>query len=193
MVKKQHNRGQLFVITGPSGVGKGTLLKAILQKHPDLHFSISATTRLPRPNEVEGQHYYFLSIEEFQDRIKQSDFLEWAEFAGNFYGTPKQPILEKVAAGMTVILEIELEGARQVRQTAPDAVQIFILPPSMEELESRIRARAQDAPDAIAKRLERAKVEMAAAHEFDHRVINDDFDQAREALEALIFSQSGST
>ena len=187
MAQKQHQNGRLVVITGPSGVGKGTLLQAIFQDHPELHFSVSATTRSPRPNEIDGQHYYFLTLEEFQNKIQQSDFLEWAKFAGNFYGTPKHPIQEKVSTGKTVILEIELEGARQVRKTAPDATQIFILPPSLEELESRIRARAQDKPDAIAARLERAKVEIAAAEEFDYTVINDDLQHAQQRLESLIF------
>ena len=182
------SQGRIIVITGPSGVGKGTLLQAIFQEYPDLHFSVSATTRAPRPNETEGTHYYFLTQSEFQAKIKQNEFLEWAEFAGNYYGTPKAPILEKVKEGLTVILEIELEGARHVRQTAPEACQIFILPPSMEALEHRIRARGQDQPDAIAKRLARAKVEVAAAHEFDHQIINDDLDRARLELENLIFS-----
>lgn len=188
MAKKQLQRGRLIVITGPSGVGKGTLLQAIFQHHPDLHFSVSATTRSPRSNEKNGQHYYFLSIEEFQHKIQASEFLEWAQFAGNYYGTPKKPIFEQISLGNTVILEIELEGARQVRETAPDATQIFILPPSMNELEARIRDRGQDQPDAIAKRLARAKVEIDAADEFDHRIINDDLNQATQALESLMFS-----
>ena len=183
----QKTQGRIIVITGPSGVGKGTLLQAIFQEYPSLHFSVSATTRSPRPNETEGTHYYFLSREEFQDKIDQSEFLEWAEFAGNYYGTPKAPILAKVQDGLTVILEIELEGARQVRKTAPDALQLFILPPSMEELETRIRSRGQDKPEAIAKRLERAKVEIAAADEFDHTVVNDDIERAQVELESLIF------
>lgn len=183
----QQNQGRIVVITGPSGVGKGTLLQAIFQEYPALHFSVSATTRSPRPNETEGTHYYFLSQEEFQEKINQSEFLEWAEFAGNYYGTPKAPILEKVSAGLTVILEIELEGARQVRKTAPEALQFFILPPSMEELENRIRSRGQDQLEAIAKRLERAKIEIAAADEFDHTIVNDDIDRAKLELESLIF------
>ena len=189
MVEQQRDQGRLVVITGPSGVGKGTLLQHMFQAHPTLHFSVSATTRSPRSNEIEGQHYYFLTADQFREKIDQASFLEWAEFAGNFYGTPKLPILEKIAAGLTVILEIELEGARQVRQTAPEALQIFILPPSMEELEMRIRARGQDQPEAIAKRLERAQVEIAAADEFDYTVVNDDLDTAKQQLESIIFAK----
>ncbi len=178
--------GRLVVITGPSGVGKGTLLQRLVRVYPELHISISATTRMPRPNEREGEHYFFLTREQFQASIQQSEFLEWAEFAGNYYGTPKQPILDQLKAGKTVILEIELEGARQVRKTAPDALQIFILPPSMAELEDRIRGRGQDDPAAIARRLARAKIEVAAANEFDQTVINADLDQAFQDLERLI-------
>lgn len=183
----EQKQGQLIVIAGPSGVGKGTLLQTIFQAHPQLHFSISATTRSPRANEVEGQHYYFLTPEQFQAKIQESYFLEWAEFAGNFYGTPKPPITEQLSAGITVILEIELEGARQVRQTAPEALQVFILPPSMEALEMRIRSRGQDAPEAIAKRLARAQIEIAAADEFDHKVVNGNLAVATQELESIIF------
>ncbi len=182
--------GRLIVVTGPSGVGKGTLLKRLTQAYPELHLSISATTRSPRSDEQEGQHYYFLTREQFQDRIYQSEFLEWAEFAGNLYGTPKQPIVDKIKSGQTVVLEIELEGARQVRKTAPEAFQIFILPPSMAELESRIRGRGQDASEAIARRLERAKIEVAAASEFDTTVVNADLEQAQQELATLIFGDN---
>lgn len=182
--------GRLIVITGPSGVGKGTLLQAVFQAHPELHFSISATTRSPRPNEIHGEHYYFLTRDQFQDMIQKSEFLEWAEFAGNLYGTPKQPIFEQVQTGHTVILEIELEGARQIRKTAPDALQIFILPPSMAVLEARIRKRGQDRPDAIARRLDRAKVEVAAATEFDHTIVNNNLEVALQELIAIILNGS---
>ncbi|MEM9135900.1 MAG: guanylate kinase [Cyanobacteria bacterium P01_F01_bin.42] len=187
MAKNQRKHGRLIVVTGPSGVGKGTLLNAIFQSHPDLHFSVSATTRPPRPNEIEGQHYYFLTPEIFENKVQRSEFLEWATFAGNCYGTPKEPILKQVEKGTTVILEIELEGARQVRKTAPEAIQIFILPPSIDELESRIRSRAQDEPEAIARRLDRAKVEIAAASEFDYTITNDDLESATLELKELIF------
>lgn len=178
----------LIVLTGPSGVGKGTLLQALLQRYPELYLSISATTRSPRPGEVEGQHYYFLSPDTFQAMIAEQAFLEWAQFAGNFYGTPRAPVMERIQQGKRIILEIELEGARQVRKTAPDAFQIFILPPSVEELEQRIRSRGQDDESAIARRLERAKIEIAAADEFDLQIVNDDLTTALANLEAALFS-----
>ncbi|AZB72742.1 guanylate kinase [Synechococcus elongatus] len=180
--------GRVVVLTGPSGVGKGTLLKAILAQHPEAFLSISATTRSPRSGEVDGQHYYFLSRADFQAKIAEREFLEWAEFAGNLYGTPRSPVIEQVNQGRTVILEIELEGARQVRQTLPTARQVMLLPPSIEELERRIRERATEDEVAIARRLDRAQAEISAAKEFDRCVINDQLDSAIAALEDAIFA-----
>lgn len=180
----------LIVFTGPSGVGKGTVLKALLARHPELNLSISATTRSPRTGEVDGQHYFFLTRSQFEAMATQDEFLEWAEFTGNLYGTPRQPVMEKIAQGERVILEIELEGARQVRISAPDALQIFVQPPSLAELESRIRNRGQDSEDAIARRLERAKVEIAAADEFDVQIINGDLETAVLELGAILYPQS---
>ncbi len=180
----------LIVFTGPSGVGKGTVLKLLLARHPELNLSISATTRTPRPGEVDGQHYYFLTRSQFEAMVAQDEFLEWAEFAGNLYGTPRQPVMDKIAQGERVILEIELEGARQVRSSAPDALQIFVQPPSLAELEARIRNRGQDSDDAIARRLERAKIEVAAADEFDICLINDALETTVGELEAILYPQS---
>jgi guanylate kinase len=180
----------LIVFTGPSGVGKGTVLRAILGRHPELHLSVSATTRSPRSGELEGKHYYFLTRSQFEAQVAQGEFLEWAEFAGNLYGTPRQPLLDRIAQGERIILEIELEGARQVRKTAPNALQIFIQPPSLDELEARIRKRGQDSDAAIARRLERAKIEIAAAHEFDVQIMNDNFDAAIKMLEDVLFPVS---
>lgn len=180
--------GNLIVLTGPSGVGKGTLLQRLCQRHPELYVSISATTRAPRPHEVEGEHYFFLAPDQFQAMTAAGEFLEWAEFAGNYYGTPKAPVMAQIDRGKRVILEIELLGARQVRQTAPDAYQIFILPPSLAELERRIRSRGQDADAAIARRLARAKTEIEAAHEFDLQILNDHLDTALTVLETHLFS-----
>jgi guanylate kinase len=187
MSKSVSTSSPLIVFTGPSGVGKGTILKALLARHPELHVSISATTRSPRANELEGKHYYFLPRSQFEAMVADGNFLEWAEFAGNLYGTPRQPLLDQMAQGERVILEIELEGARQVRETAPDAFQIFIAPPSLKELESRIRRRGQDTDEAIARRMERAKVEIASADEFDVQIMNDDFDLAVQRLEDVLF------
>ncbi|MBE9076457.1 guanylate kinase [Romeria aff. gracilis LEGE 07310] len=179
--------GKLIVFTGPSGVGKGTLLRRLLQLHPVLYLSISATTRQPRPHEIHGQHYYFVSRETFEQMIERSELLEWAEFAGNYYGTPRDPVVEAVEQGRWVILEIELAGARQIRDTFPLAQQIFVLPPSIEELETRIRRRAQDSESAIARRMARARVEIDAADEFDFQIVNDDLDQAISQLETALF------
>lgn len=180
--------GQLIVFTGPSGVGKGTLLRCLLERYPDIQLSISATTRQPRPGEENGKHYYFVSRSEFETMIQQGQLLEWAEFAGNYYGTPSQPLEVMIAHGRVVILEIELAGARQVRNTLPTARQIFVLPPSVEELEARIRGRGQDSDAAISKRLARAQVEIAAAAEFDIQIMNDDLKQALTELELAVFN-----
>ncbi len=180
--------GKLIVLTGPSGVGKGTLLRSLLQRHPDLYLSISVTTRSPRPGEVNGQHYYFVSRSEFERMVAQGELLEWAEFAGNYYGTPRAQVEERVQRGEWVILEIELQGARQIRQTFPEALRIFILPPSLPELEFRIRNRGQDTEDAIARRLQRAQEEIDAANEFDIQIINDDFDKALDSIEETLFA-----
>lgn len=179
--------GRLIVLAGPSGVGKGTLLRHLLQRHPDIGVSVSATTRQPRAGEIDGQHYYFVSRDRFNTMIKRGELLEWAEFAENCYGTPKAPIASAIAQGQRVILEIELVGARQIRQNFPDARQIFVHPPSVEALEARIRSRGQDSEAAIAKRLARAKTELAAADEFDQQIVNDTLETALTELETAIF------
>jgi len=178
--------GKLMVLTGPSGVGKGTLVQSLLQRHAQLHLSVSVTTRSPREGEMEGQHYYFVTRSQFLEMIDAGDFVEWAEFAGNFYGTPIAPVKKYIQEGKFVVLEIELEGARQIRNTFPDAVRIFILPPSVAELERRLRSRAQDTDEAIARRLQRAKAEIEAADEFDFQVINDDLNETLKRLESIL-------
>ncbi|MEO0459004.1 MAG: guanylate kinase [Cyanobacteria bacterium P01_A01_bin.114] len=179
--------GRLIVLTGPSGVGKGTLLRQLLERHPDLQLSVSATTRQPRPGEIDGRHYHFVSRDAFSQMVERGELLEWAEFAGNFYGTPAKSLAEQIQEGRWVVLEIELEGARQVRQTLPEALQIFVMPPSFHALESRIRQRGQDSEAAIAKRLLRAQVEIAAASEFDIQIVNDDLESAVKQLESVLF------
>lgn len=181
-------KGQLIVLTGPSGVGKGTLLRSLLRRHPDLYLSTSMTTRSPRPGEVNGEDYYFVSRTEFERNVANGELLEWAEFAGNYYGTPRTPVAEQIRRGRWVILEIELQGARQIRQTFPEALRIFILPPSLGELEDRIRKRGKDSEDAICRRLGRAREEIDAANEFDIQIVNDDFDKALERIEETLFA-----
>jgi guanylate kinase len=179
--------GRLIVLTGPSGVGKGTLLKSLLQRHPELYLSISATTRQPRLGEIDGQHYYFATRDEFETMLQAGELLEWAEYAGNYYGTPCTPVEQQIQLGRLVILEIELVGARKIHNTFKNALRIFILPPSVEELEQRLRSRGQDSEEAIAKRLICAKAELDAANEFDLQIVNDDLETALLSIESAIF------
>ena len=171
------------MITGPSGVGKGTLVARLRERHPDLWLSVSATTRAPRAGEEEGRHYFFLDRAAFERQVATGGFLEWAEFAGNLYGTPRAAVQERLEAGRTVLLEIELEGARQVRRSFPAGFQVLLRPPSFEELERRIRGRGTDSEEAIARRLARAREELAAEAEFDAVVVNDDLERALVDLE----------
>lgn len=177
----------VFVITGPSGVGKGTVIRALRERHPDLGLSVSATTRAPREGEVDGEHYHFLSPEEFERRAAAGEFVEHAAYSGNHYGTLRSE-LERHAEHGGVVLEIELQGARQIRQTMPEATQIFIAPPTPETLRERLVGRGTDAPDAIERRLEVAEEELAAQGEFEHVVVNDDVDRAVEELESILFA-----
>ncbi|MCP9886563.1 guanylate kinase [Cyanobium sp. ATX 6A2] len=177
---------RLTVITGPSGVGKGTLVSRLLERHGQIWLSVSATTRAPRAGEVDGESYFFLSREAFERQVRAGGFLEWAEFAGNLYGTPRRPVEQHLEQGRPVLLEIELEGARQVRRTFPAGFQLFIKPPSFAELERRIRGRGTDSDGAISKRLDRARVELAAEGEFDAVLVNGDLQLALAELERLM-------
>ncbi len=174
------------MITGPSGVGKGTLVNRLLERHPAIWLSVSATTRAPRPGEEEGVQYFFLERPAFEQLVGRGGLLEWAEFAGNLYGTPRQPVEAQLAAGHPVLLEIELEGARQVRQSFPGAFQLFVAPPRFAELERRIRGRGTDSEEAIQRRLARARVELEAATEFDAVLVNADLETALLELEGLM-------
>jgi guanylate kinase len=180
--------GKLIVITGPSGVGKGTLVRSLIARHPKLYLSISATTRQPRPGEIDGKDYYFVSKQQFENAIEQGELLEWAEYAGNYYGTPKTSVEKQINRGKWVLLEIELIGARIVKKIFPDALLIFILPPSLEELGRRLRGRGKDSQEAIFRRLERAKAEIEAKDEFNIQIVNDDLETAIADIEKAIFS-----
>lgn len=176
----------LTVLTGPSGVGKGTLVQLLRQRHPQLWLSVSATTRPPRPGEQEGVHYFFHSPATFEALVEGGGLLEWARFAGNGYGTPRAAVEERLARGIPVLLEIELEGARQVRRHCPEAFQVFVRPPSLAELERRIRGRGTDSEEAIVRRLARAEEELQAEPEFDAVVVNHELPQAVAELERLM-------
>lgn len=181
------NHQHLTVLLGPSAVGKGTVVARLLELHPQIFLSISATTRDPRPGEVDGEHYRFLSRERFLELVAEDAFLEWAEVHGmNYYGTLKAPIEEAIAAGRPALLEIDLAGARQVREQMPDAQFIFLAPPSWEELEARLRGRGSETEEQMARRLETARVEMDAASEFDHIVVNDEVDHTARKLASLM-------
>lgn len=179
--------GKLVVITGPSGVGKGTLVKALLTRHPELALSVSATTRSPRLGEVCGKDYYFVSRKEFQSLIAKEAFLEWAVYAGHYYGTLRSEVLRQIEQGKTVILEIEVVGAKAIKQSFPAVVRIFILPPSPQELEGRLRGRGSESEGAIARRLERAAEEVTLSQEFDFQVVNDRVEKALAQIENIIF------
>lgn len=178
---------KLIVLTGPSGVGKGTLVRSLITRHPDLYLSISTTTRQPRLGEVEGQDYHFVTKQQFETMINSNQLLEWAEYAGNYYGTPRSNVTQKLAEGQSVLLEIEVVGARAIKTSFPDALLLFILPPSLEELEARLRGRGNDEETAIIRRLERSKEELALSGEFDYQIVNDDLETALIALESIIF------
>ena len=180
------SHGSLIVLSGPSGVGKGTIYSRLLKIMPDLKVSVSATTRHPRTGEKDGVHYYFMSKEEFAEKREHGEFLEWAETVGNYYGTPKTPVINTLAQGKDILLEIDVKGARQIKSAYPDCVTIFVLPPSEEELEKRLRGRGTESDEQIAARLALAKSELAISGEFDHRIINDDLDKAVNEVKDII-------
>jgi len=178
------SRGRLLVLSGPGGVGKSTVAMQLRQGN---HFwvSVSATTRPPRSAEKDGVDYFFLSDAQFDEKVAQDEFLEWAQFAGNRYGTPRREVEEAMARGHNVLLEIEIDGARQVRQHSKEAILVFLMPPSWEDLVGRLEARGSDTPERRAQRLELAQLEMAAAPEFDHVIVNDSVERVVQALVAL--------
>ena len=178
--------GQVFVITGPSGVGKGTLIRALLDRIPRLELSVSATTRAPRPGERNGVEYHFLRPEEFEQRVRAGDFVEHATYSGNHYGTLRSELERRLNDGVPIVLEIEVQGARQVRQTVPDAVAVFIAPPSREALKARLVGRGTDTAEQVEARLRTADEEMEARPEFGHVVVNDRLEQAADELVSIV-------
>ena len=182
------NLKKLIIITGPSGVGKGTVVKELLDRNKDIWLSISATTRNPRVGEKDGLNYYFISEERFKDMIDKKEFLEWAQFAGNYYGTPLSSVNEKIEKGFIVLLEIEVEGAKQIKEKFPESLSIFLLPPSKEELEKRIRNRGTEKEEAIDRRLSRANYEIASSNQFDFVLTNHDVDETVKEVFKIIKS-----
>jgi guanylate kinase len=175
-----------IVITGPSGVGKGTLIRSLLDRIPDLELAVSATTRRPRPGETHGVDYWFLSDEEFEDKVRAGDFVEHAEYSGRRYGTLRSELQTRGSAGRPVLLEIEVQGARQVREALPETVQVFIAPPSRDALRARLIGRGTDDPEQVARRLDTAERELEAQGEFTHVVVNDRLEDAVAELEAIV-------
>jgi guanylate kinase len=181
-----HQSGQVFVITGPSGVGKGTLIRALRERIPSLELSVSATTRHPRPGEQTGVDYHFLTPEQFERRAQDGNFLEHAIYAGNRYGTLRSELERRLGEGVPIVLEIELQGARQVRQSMPGAVAVFIAPPSRDALRARLLGRGTDTAEQVEARLQTADQEMAARSEFAHVVVNDRLEDAADELAAIV-------
>jgi guanylate kinase len=182
---------RVFVITGPSGVGKGTLIAGLMDRFPRLELSVSATTRAPRPGERDGAHYHFLSEEQFDRHVRDGDFVEWAAYAGHRYGTLHSELDQRLRAGTPVVLEIEVQGARQVRDAVPDAVEVFIAPPGEQTLSQRLRDRGTDPQADVQARLAQAREELAAQAEFAHVVVNDELAVAVDELAAIVARELG--
>ena len=181
-------RGNLFILSAPSGAGKSSLINALLERHSDMKVSVSHTTRSPRPGEENGVHYHFVTQDEFKQVIADNGFFEWAQVFDNYYGTSKQSIETQLANGIDVFLDIDWQGARQVRELVSDVRTIFILPPSKQELEARLNSRGQDSAEVIASRMAKAQSETSHYNEYDYLIVNDDFDTALYQLETIVFA-----
>ncbi|MCO7248910.1 guanylate kinase [Pseudoalteromonas sp. Ps84H-4] len=182
-------RGNLFILSAPSGAGKSSLISALLKKYNDMKVSVSHTTRSPRPGEENGVHYHFVSVEAFKALIEKNDFFEWAQVFDNYYGTSKQAIESQLDAGIDVFLDIDWQGAQQIRKLVDDVETIFILPPSKEELESRLNNRGQDSQEVIAGRMAKAQSETSHYNEYDYVVVNDDFETALSEIETIVMAK----
>ena len=183
------NKGLLIVLSAPSGAGKGTIIKKLMDDGRSLKLSVSATTRPPRPGEVDGEDYFFLSREEFEDLVKNGEMLEHAEYVGNCYGTPRGPVERWLEDGLDVILEIDVQGGAQVKEIMPECVSIFILPPSMRELENRLRGRSTEQDEVVNARLEAARNEVHRAEDYDYVVVNDEVEVAAEEIRTIIAAE----
>lgn len=181
-----NKRGLLMVVSGPSGCGKGTVLGRLLKEDPNVFYSVSATTRAPRPGEVDGVHYFFLSKEQFEEKIKTGGMLEYANYVENYYGTPAQAVEDQRSLGHDVILEIEIQGAMQVKAKCPDAVMVFVSPPSMKELKRRLIDRKTESEEVVNNRLKTAEKEMKAISKYDYVVVNDEVENAVSSLKAIL-------
>ncbi len=180
------SKGKLIIVSGPSGTGKGTVLAEVFKKNPNLIYSVSATTRSPRQGEQHGVQYFFITKEEFEAKIQKNEMLEYAEYCNNYYGTPADFVNLQRSLGKDVILEIEAEGAMQVMKKCPDAISLFILPPSMEELERRLSSRGTEEVDAVAARIAKAREEIEKASLYDYRIVNDDIESAALQIDQII-------
>lgn len=187
------NRGLLVVLSGPSGSGKGTVLKQAMRSNPNIEVSVSVTTRAPREGEIDGVNYYFLTPEAFQNLLAEDGLLEWAEFCGNFYGTPREKIEQRLNEGKDVVLEIEVQGAMKVRAAFPDAVLIFNLPPSLEELKNRLTGRQTEPPEVVEKRLNTAVWEISQAENYGYVIVNDNVEDAANAFLSILSSEKCKT
>lgn len=182
-------KGILFVLSGPSGAGKNTLLNAVLERVPEVDYSVSATTRPSRPGEIHGRNYFFLSPERFRQGVEAGEFLEWTEFCGHYYGTPRRFIDERLAEGKSVLMDVDIQGAAQIKRQLPQVVSVFLLPPSMAVLHQRLLARATEGAEAIRRRLNKALLEVKALTDYDYVVVNEDLDLAVERMKAIISAE----
>ena len=187
------NRGILLIVSGLSGAGKGTICKRLLEKYPDYQLSVSVTDRAPRPGETHGKEYFFLTTEAFEEKIRNDELLEYARYVNHYYGTPRDWVEEQMEQGKNVILEIELQGAFQVREKMPETVLIFIMPPSMEELERRLRGRGTESEEEIQRRLSRAEEELAFVDRYDHVIVNEDVEKSVDLLHNIVLQSKQKT
>lgn len=186
---RQMNKGLTIVVSAPSGGGKGTILKELFKRFKNLRYSVSATTRNPRPGEIHGEDYFFIDKDAFKNLVEEGKMLEYAEFCGNYYGTPKEPVDRMTGEGLDVVLEIEVQGGAQVKKLAPECVSIFITPPSLEVLEKRLRGRGTETEEVVLKRLETAKKELPAARSYDYVVVNDGLEKAVDDIAAILTAE----